>query len=165
VLELSLSQQFCLVLLSLDPHHLKLKHLHLHLSLRHHVGSESWAERQAIGVHSTSSLVLGKAIVGSVDGSGHGDVAIVEHVVLGHLCDLIILLLLWEDSSVLMEVEARNVECTGWSGGVGHGGGRRADAACAETSEKRGTIAGVCGSHCFVFLREKIDNEESRLRG
>jgi len=157
LLELSLSKEFCLVLLGLNrlnPHHLELKHLDLHLGLgRRHVGREARAEWDAVGVHASGGLLMREAVVRPVYGSGHGRISRVEHVLLGHLGDLVVLLLFWEDVGAVLGRETRDVERASRSCGVGNIGGGGTDTACAETCEKRSTIVRVCGSHCFVESR------------
>jgi hypothetical protein len=175
LLELSLSKEFCLVLLGLDrlrvkfrirrmsrkrkktglnPHHLELKHLHLHLGLGGHVGSEARAEWDAVGVHASGGLLMREAIVGPVYGSGHGRISRDEHVLLGHLGELVVFLLVWEDVGAVLGGETRDVERANRRCGVGNiGRGGGTDTACAEPCEKRSAIVRVCGSHCFVESR------------
>ena len=157
-----MSKEFCLVLLGLDglqarfrirkmcsrkrkrtglnPHHLELKHLHLHLGLGHHVGGEARAEWDAVGVHASGGLLMREAIVGPVYGSGHGRIPRNEHVLLGHLCELVIFLLFWEDVGAVLGGETRDVERASRSCGVGNIGRGGANTACAETCEKRSAV-------------------------
>jgi hypothetical protein len=75
---------------------LLLQHLHLHgILLTIDLRSKAWAEGHAVWIH-TGGLVLGEAIGGTVDGSGHGDAAIGKHglVVVGGQVDKLILLFL-----------------------------------------------------------------------
>jgi hypothetical protein len=156
LLELSLSKEFCLILLGLDrlnPHHLELKHLDLHLGLGRHVGSEARAEWDAVGVHAPGGLLMREAIVGPVYGSGHGSISRGEHVLLGHLGELVVFLLFWKDVGTVLGGETREVERASRSCGVGNIERGRTDTACAETCEERSAIVGVCGSHCFVESR------------
>lgn len=141
LLELSLSKEFCLVLLCLDrlnPQHLELKHLHLHLG--RHVGSEARAEWHAIGVHASGGLMMREAIVGAIYSGGHGNISRIEHVLLGHLGELIIFLLFWEYAGVVVGGETMDVESASRSCGVGNIGRGGTDTACAETSEKRSAV-------------------------
>jgi hypothetical protein len=152
LLALDLGKELSLVLLSLnglDAHHLELEHLHLS-GLGHHIlGGEARAERHAVGVHATGSLMLGEAVVGSIYGGGHGNTAVVVDVLLGHVREIISLILLWEDVGGVLLGKMRDAEGACWGCGMGYIDGGGADAACAETGEKRGTVVGVCGSHCF----------------
>lgn len=133
----------------LDAHHLELEHLHLR-RLRHHVlGGEARTEGHAVRVHATGSLVLGEAVVGAIYGSSHGNIAVVVNVLLRHVCEIISLVLLWEDVGGVLLGKMRDAEGACWGCGMGYIGGGGADAACAETSEKRGAVVGVCSSHCF----------------
>jgi hypothetical protein len=113
LLKLGLSKQLCLVLLRLDglnPHHFKLEHLHLHLRLGHHIGREAWAEGHTVGVHATGGLLMRETIAGSVYGCSHGDVPVVEDVLLGHFSELVIFLCFWEDVRIVLGRETRDVE-------------------------------------------------------
>jgi hypothetical protein len=124
LLKLSLSQQLCLILLRLDslnPHHLKLEHLHLHLSLGHHIGCETRAEGHAVGVHASGGLLMRETVGGTVYGCGHGDVPVVEDVLLGHFSELVLFLFLWEDVGIVMGREAGDVESSTRSSRVGNG--------------------------------------------
>jgi hypothetical protein len=81
----------------LDPHHLELNHLHLHLGLGHHVGSETRTEWHAVRVHAAGGLVMSEAIVVSIYGGSHRTIPGVEHILLEHLGDVVVFLLFWEE--------------------------------------------------------------------
>lgn len=83
-------------------------------------------------------LLVGEVVI-AVDGSGHGDVPVVEKV-LGNISDLIFLFLWERIGAVGMRGELRDVESGTRSSGVGNTGRNRTDTACAETVEKRGAM-------------------------
>jgi hypothetical protein len=60
----------------LNSHHLQLKHLHLNVGLRSHIGGKTWTEGDAIGIH---ALVMRETIDGTID-SGSGHIAILEYL-------------------------------------------------------------------------------------
>jgi hypothetical protein len=78
-------------------------------------------------------LVVSEAVVGTIEGSCHGDVSVDEEIVGGKM---VILLVGVEDGG------RREIERAGRRRGVGD---RRADTACAEASKKRGAV--VCSRH------------------
>lgn len=139
----------------LDAHHLELEHLHLSGLWHHVLGRETRAEGHAVGVHATGGLMLGKAVVGAIYGGGHRNIAVVVDVLLGQVCEMISLVLLWEDVGGVLVGKLENVESACWGCGMWYIDGGGADAACAEPGEKRGTVVGVCGSHCFGGVSQK----------
>lgn len=82
-------------------------------------------------------LLLGKVLI-AVDGGGDGKLPVVEEMV-GHVCELVLFLLGKGVGTLRVGRKARNVESRGArGGGVGKIG--RADTACAEPVEERGTV-------------------------
>jgi hypothetical protein len=116
LLELGLGNHLSLQLLSLHglPDHLKLDHLHLHLRARQHV---RWREWRIEGVHPKGiGLLSRKAVVGTIDGSSDGNIPVVVDGPLGHVANLIALLVFRVDVDGR---ERSNVESTAWSSSMG----------------------------------------------
>ena len=139
----------------------------LGLGLGHHVWGETGTEWDAVGIHASGGLLLGKTIGGAVDGCSHGDIPGLEELLLGHVSELVVLFILCESWLAVGGRVTGDIEGSAWGGGVWDRARGRADAACAEPGEERSTIVGACGSHCFGGIgdRKWIDNGLREITG
>lgn len=140
--------------LLLDAHDFELHHLHLQsvvvvltLILIVRLGIVV-GESSAVGVHDPGLLLLlHKAIVRAVDGGGHGKTSVGKDLLAVVDLEELVVLLFWIILLVRVGGSTVDVERSSGSSSVGDGVGGRADAACSETSEERGTRVVVLGGH------------------
>jgi hypothetical protein len=152
----------------LQPHDFHLQHLHFLHGLRLCLGrrrlysnAKTGDERGTICVH--LGLLLRES--GTINSSCHGPIetGIAIEVLRRHLTDLIILLLLGKTGVMLSSRRnARKIETSAWTSGVGARNG--SDATCAEARQKGCTGVGGLGSGHFCYGKVSVGNGGWRWR-